>query len=225
MLTPPPSPCIAFVHTVAFLVELFRQTMERELPQVEAVHVLNETLLKDLLRDGPSPKITERIIRQAILAADAGVDMVVFTCSSTSPAINLARQMLSIPILKIDDPMAEHAVSIGSRIGLLCTASSTVVPSSALLREHAARIGKPIEIDISLSTRAYDALFAGDRAEHDRIITEAAVKCAQDCDVMVLAQVSLAHLREPIANATGLPVLASPPLLIERLRKMTAQAA
>ena len=85
--------------------------MDRELPHVEVVHILNETLLKDLLRFGPSPKIAERIVRQAILAADAGVDMVVFTCSSTSPSINLARQMLTIPIIKIDDPMAERAVA------------------------------------------------------------------------------------------------------------------
>src|SRR5580698_98016 len=144
MLDTPRRPRIAFVHTVAFLVDMFRETMDRELPHVEVVHILNETLLKDLLRDGASPKITERIVRQAILAADADVDMVVFTCSSTSPAINVARQLLAIPIIKIDDPMAERAVLSGNRIGLVCTARSTVDPSSALLREHADVIKKPI---------------------------------------------------------------------------------
>jgi Asp/Glu/hydantoin racemase len=225
MLDTPRRPRIAFVHTVAFLVDMFRQTMDRELPHVEVVHILNETLLKDLLRDGPSPKITERIVRQAVLAADAGVDMVVFTCSSTSPAINVARQMLAIPIIKIDDPMAERAVSSGNRIGLVCTARSTVDPSSALLQEHADVIKKPIEIDVSLSTHAYDALFAGDRGKHDKIIIEEASKLAETCDVIVLAQASLAHLQQPIADKTGKPTLASPPLLMDRLRAMTAVMA
>lgn len=211
---------IAFVHTVAFLVDIFRQMMDRELPDIEVVHVLNETLLKDLLRDGPSPKITERIVRQAILAADADVDMVVFTCSSTSPAINLARQMLAVPIIKIDDPMAKVAVSTGSRIGLLCTASSTVEPSSALLRERAAEIEKVIDIKVALSTQAYNVLFSGDRAEHDKIIGEEAKKLAASCDVLVLAQASLAHLRDQLADMTGLPVLASPPLLLEHLKML-----
>jgi Asp/Glu/hydantoin racemase len=225
MSTTPPRPRIAFVHTVAFLVDMFRQMMDRELPYVEVVHVLNETLLKDLLRDGPSPKITARIVRQAILAADGDVDMLVFTCSSTSPAINIARPMLAIPIVKIDDPMAEQAVASGKRIGLVCTARSTVDPSSALLQDHADIIKKPIEIDVSLSTHAYDALFAGDRGKHDKIIIEEASKLAETCDAIVLAQASLAHLQEPIADKTGKPTLASPPLLIERLRAMTAVIA
>jgi ABC-type polar amino acid transport system ATPase subunit len=40
------------------------------------------------------------------------------------------------PVLKIDDPMAAEAVRSGVRIGLPCTATITVGPSTALLRSH-----------------------------------------------------------------------------------------
>jgi hypothetical protein len=215
----PASARIAFVHTVGFLVDLFRKACADSLPGVDVFHILNESLLKDLLRDGPSPRITERVVRQALLAADAGPDIVVFTCSSTSPMIDVARPMSPVPILKVDEPMAIAAVAAGTRIGLLCTARSTVEPSSALLNAVAAAHGKTIEVVVSLVAGAYDALFAGDRAAHDRLVAEAAGALAGQCDVIVLAQVSLAHLRDEIAAKTGKTVFASPPMLMDRLRR------
>lgn len=211
-------PRIAFVHTVSFLVEVFRKACEDHLPGVEVFHVLNESLLKDMLRDGPSPRLADRIVRQALIAVDAGADIVVATCSSTSPMMDIARSLSSVPILKVDEPMAEQAVASGTRIGLLCTASSTVAPSSALLNAKAASRRKPIEIVVSQVAGAYDALFAGKRELHDELVARAAAELAGACDVIVLAQVSLAHLRDAIADRTGKPVLASPPLLMERLK-------
>jgi Asp/Glu/hydantoin racemase len=212
------SPRVAFVHTVGFLVELFRKACDEQLPDVEVFHILNESLLKDLLREGPSPRIADRVVRQALIAVDAGADIVVATCSSTSPMMEIARKLSPAPILKVDEPMAEAAVSAGRRIGLLCTASSTVEPSSDLLKATAATLGKTIEIEVSLVAGAYDALFAGKRDQHDALVREAANAVAGRCDVIVLAQVSLAHLQPAIAEATNKPVMASPPLLMERLR-------
>ncbi len=42
---------IGFIHTVGFLVEDFRARMRDELPDVDCFHVLNESLLQDLLRN------------------------------------------------------------------------------------------------------------------------------------------------------------------------------
>jgi Asp/Glu/hydantoin racemase len=219
------APRIAFVHTAGFLVEEFRRLAQENLPGVDVFHVLNESLLKDLLRTGPSPSITRRIVQQITLAADADVDLVVSTCSSTSPAIDAARQVISVPVLKIDDPMAEKAVSIGPRIGLLCTASSTVAPSSDLLHTHAKQAGREISISVALASDAYEALFSGNRTRHDDIITDAVLKLAETCDLIVLAQASLTHLRGAIGDKIGIPVLASPPLLMEKLRASFIPAA
>jgi aspartate/glutamate racemase len=211
-------PRIAFVHTVGFLVDLFRRECEEKLPGTDVFHILNESLLKDLLRDGPSPRIAERVVRQALLAVDAGADIVVFTCSSTSPMADIARSMSPVPILKIDEPMAAAAVGAGTKIGLLCTAQSTVAPSTNLLKVTAAANAKSIDVTVSLVAGAYDALFAGDRKEHDALVVQAAATLAKQCDVIVLAQVSLAHLRDEIAARCGKPVFASPSLLMDRLR-------
>ena len=108
---------LAVLHTVAFLVDRFKATLRERLPQVDSFHMLDESLLQDLLRHGPTPSITRRVVTFATLAADAGADLILFTCSSTSPAIDVARRIIATPILKIDDPLADRAVTLGRRIG------------------------------------------------------------------------------------------------------------
>jgi Asp/Glu/hydantoin racemase len=190
---------------------------------VDVVHMLDESLLRDLMREGPKPEITRRVVAFASLAADSGAELIVFTCSSTSPAIDVARQVVRAPILKIDDPMAARAVELGTRIGIVCTTSSTKGPSEALLRDHAAKAGKPIDVEALLVPGAFDALQAGRRDEHDRLVSEAALGVAARNDVLVLAQASLAHLAEPLGARTATPVLQSPPLCVEAIGRFYAR--
>ena len=206
---------IAFIHTVAMLVERFRPRFQAELPDADCFHMLDESVLQDLMRHGPSPGITRRVTGLATLAADAGAELIVFTCSSTSPAIDTARQVVGVPILKIDDPLYAQAVGAGGRVGIICTTSSTLGPSQALLATHARDAGRSVEAESVLCGAAFDALVKGQRDVHDRLVTEAAAALAPRVDRIVLAQASLAHLAEPLAAALGLGVLASPELLVQ----------
>ncbi|MBS7811884.1 aspartate/glutamate racemase family protein [Roseococcus pinisoli] len=215
-------PRIAFVHTVGFLVEEFRRLMKEQLPEADSFHVLNESLLQDLLRGQPQALVYRRITAQIVLAAEAAPDLIVVTCSSTSPAVDIARRLVSQPILKIDDPMAAEAVRLGGRVGLLCTAESTVTPSSALLRAHAQEQQRAIEITPVIRPDAYAALMSGDRAQHDSLMRQAAADLAKEVDVVVLAQASLAHLRDGLAADLPCPVLASPKLLMGELARRAA---
>ncbi|RYF68130.1 MAG: Asp/Glu/hydantoin racemase [Comamonadaceae bacterium] len=216
---------IAFIHTVAMLVERFRPRFQAELPGTDCFHMLDESVLQDLLRSGPSPSITRRICSLATLAADAGAELIVFTCSSTSPAIDTARQQVGVPILKIDDPLYAQACNTPGQVGLVCTTASTVGPSRALFDAHAATAGHALGAQSVLCSAAFDALVAGRRDEHDRLVTDAAMALAGRVDRIVLAQASLAHLAEPLAAALGKPVLASPELMVREVVDRVRAAA
>ncbi len=216
---------VGFIHTVGFLVEEFRARMARDLPAVDCFHILDESLLQDLLRGRPRAAVLRRAGAQVLAAADAGADLVVMTCSSTAPAVDAVRPLVDRPILKIDDPMMAAAAAAGSRVGLLCTAISTVEPSTALLRAHAAAQGRAVEVTHFLRPAAFAALSAGNRAGHDAVIRETAAEAAAACDVLVLAQASLAHLRDELDAALPVPVLSSPPLLMRALAERCAAPA
>jgi Asp/Glu/hydantoin racemase len=215
---------VAFVHTVGFLADEFRKLMRAELPDVDCFHILNESLLQDLLRGSEPASVYRRVVEQVLLAADAQADLIVMTCSSTSPGVDIARQVVGPPVLKIDDPMAAEAVRSGKRIGLVCTATSTVGPSTALLHAHAAEQERTVAIHPEVNADAYKALMAGDRTTHDTLVRESAAKLANAVDVLVLAQASLAHLRDSLAAELPCPVLASPPLLMRELTRRLTNA-
>jgi hypothetical protein len=92
-----------------------------------------------------------------------------------------------------------------------------VEPSRALLAEHVARSGQAIETRSVLCGAAFDALLAGRRDEHDRLVVEAASALAPEVDRIVLAQASLAHLAGTLEEQLKMPVLASPELMVREV--------
>lgn len=210
-------PKLAVLNTVTFLADRFKGMIAARYPGLDSFQMLDESLLQDLIRQGPSDAITARVVGHVRLAEAAGATAVLFTCSSTSPAVDVARHEVDIPIIKIDDAMAERAVLLGTRIGLICTTPSTRGPSSDLIHAHAERLGRGITVVADVQHDAYTALMAGDRARHDHLVSVAARALAEHSEVIVLAQASLAHLQTRLTCDLGLPVLASPDLCIEAL--------
>jgi hypothetical protein len=82
-----------------------------------------------------------------------------------------------------------------------------------------------VEAEALLVPGAFDALSAGQREEHDALVTESALALAQRTDRLVLAQASLAHLAEPLAKATGKAVFASPAWMVRDVMARVAAAA
>jgi len=76
-----------------------------------------------------------------------------------------------------------------------------------------------VEIVPKLAEGALTALDRGDRATHDRLVVEAS-KSLRDCDLIALAQYSMAPAAEQVAEATGRPVLTTPDSAVEKLKKM-----
>ena len=209
---------LALLHTVLFLADKFKAQLAERFPNLDSFHVVDESLLKDLLAAGGlTPGIVRRVTAQAQLAQEAGADMILFTCSSTSPAVDTARLLLDVPILKIDDPMAEKAVSFGRQIGVICTAKSTVEASRNLMLAHAAALGKAVDVEVLLESAAFEAVMKGDKARHDELVSAAVEEIARTSDVVVLAQASMAHLAQPLNEKLDVPVLASPELCLDAL--------
>lgn len=209
---------LALIHTAPFMVAEFKKLLAKRYPDLESFHMVDESLIQDARRDGGmTPAITRRIAGLCGLAQDAGAEIILFTCSSTSPAVDPVRPLMNVPVLKIDDPMAAQAVECGSKIGLLCTSKTTVAPSMQILKYHAAQAGHEIEIELVVENEAYFAMRGGDKEAHDRAVTAAAGCLAGSCDVVVLAQASMAHLAGDLSKSLQIPVLESPSPCVEAL--------
>jgi Asp/Glu/hydantoin racemase len=217
---------LAFVHTVSSLVGLFSDLAKEILPDdVEVFHVADEMLLKVVLAQGGlSPFIYRRVADHVIAAEQAGANVVQITCSSISPCADVASMLVGIPVLKIDQPMVDKAISLGRRIGVAATAPTTLKPTTELVVARAGLVGKEVKVDPVLCEGAYDALFAGDMAIHDRIVRDTLKELMSRNDVVILAQASMARVADAIPPAEQtVPILSSPRLALERAREVINQ--
>ncbi|MEX0980590.1 MAG: aspartate/glutamate racemase family protein [Bacteroidales bacterium] len=212
---------VVAIHTATPMVEPTRELFMKHLPEVRLVHIVDDTLIQDVIGAGKVPdEVKERLLTYYNLALNAGADLIFNTCSSVGDVAMEAKSSFQIPLIKIDDPMAEEAVTTAERIGVLATLSSTLNPTVRLLRSFAGERGKKIEIREGLAEGAFEAALSGDRERHDRLIMEAAVKLARDVEVFVLAQGSMARMEKQLELETGIRVLSSPERAVLKIKKI-----
>ncbi len=205
---------IALIHALRHSPPPIEAAFARLWPEATLMNLLDDSLSADLAREGSlTPRMTVRFLTLARYAVGTGADAILFTCSAFGPCIEAcAREFSDRPVLKPNEAMIEEAVATGGRIGLLATFPATLVsmppefPSGVTLVPH-------------LAEGALAALDRGDRATHDRLVAVASAALA-DCDVIALAQFSMADAADLVAKATGKPVLTTPDSAVRRLRRL-----
>jgi len=215
---------LALIHTSPTLTPIFSALCTQQMPETTIFHMVDESLIKDTIREGRLRRITMRRLLSMIESAEmSGADAVMVTCSSIGLGVELGKQLFDLPVIRVDDAMAEEAVRMGSRIGVMATLRTTLEPTIALLRQKAADVGKEIEIVASLCDGAFDAVLAGDTNTHDRILGDALRDEMKDVDVVVLAQASMARVVGTMpAGSFLMPVLSSPELAVRRAAEIMA---
>jgi Asp/Glu/hydantoin racemase len=178
--------------------------------------MVDESLIRDTIAHQQLRRLTiRRLIGMIESAEAAGATAVMVTCSSIGPAATLAQKVFDIPVFRIDDAMAEKAVAVGRRIGVLATLRTTLDPTMALLADKAAAADRSVEIAEGLCAKAFDAVLSGDTETHDRIVSDALLEMASKVDVIVLAQASMARVLNNLPpGSVSIPVLSSPELAI-----------
>ncbi len=211
---------LALIHTAPVVIPIFSELCKEILPGIQTFHMLDESLLKNTIAAGRLETSTiRRFVAYVQSAIGAGAAVVLCTCSSMGAAVKAARPLFDLPLIRVDEPMAEEAVRAGRKIGVIATVRTTLDPTTTLLDEKAAEAGVRREITSVLCEGAFEAASAGDVAAHDRLVTEALEKLVQSVDVVVLAQASMARIAGQIPKEK-LParVLSSPRPAVERVR-------
>ena len=210
------------IHTSATLVPVFQQLTAAHLPGVEVCNIVDDSLIKDVIRRGELTALTaERVGRYVQSAEDAGADHIMVTCSSIGRAVEEAAAQANVPVLRVDQPMADEAVRTGARIGVVATLPTTLGPTADLIRRRAGLAGKEITLTERLCDGAFAALMSGDTATHDAAVSAALRELAAECDVIVLAQASMARVAE--AAPVSVPVLSSPGTAVRHLARLRGE--
>ena len=179
---------VVAVHTAMALVQPLTEIFKEYLPEVKLNHIADDSLIQEVIANNEvTPAVRRRLLSHYVAAADAG-----------------------------DQPMAQKAVTTADRIGVISTLSTTLDPTRRLLENEARKAGRQVTLVDGLADGAFAAGQSGDGETHDRLIAEAAARIADQVDMFVLAQGSMARMEQRLSELTGKPVLSSPILGVNR---------
>ncbi|MDX1515001.1 MAG: hypothetical protein R3174_14795 [Gammaproteobacteria bacterium] len=203
---------LVFLHTAGVHVQNFEALLRELCPGTNARHVVREDLLAMARETGADSKALREAMKQTMKDIGDAAE-VLCTCSTVGGVAESAGAAAGISVHRIDRAMAERAVEFGSNIVVAAALESTLAPTEALIIECAARAGVDCRMKRVVVNEAWPLFERGDIDGYlDRIA--AALQCAPPCDVIVLAQASMAGAAERCPNLKA-PVLASPRLGLE----------
>ncbi len=180
---------------------------------VNVIHLVDEMLLTRAQQDGLTESIkqdTQTLLKQLV---NQGADIVVCTCSTIGSVAESSRFENAIS-LRVDRAMADVAVTSASNILILAALESTLMPTQLLIEQSAKMLSKSVSINGVKVENAWQHFENGDLPTYYQIIAKEIEKHADDCDVIVLAQASMAGAKE-YCGAVSIPVLASPKLGVD----------
>lgn len=183
---------------MGMIYEPFGKVFEEKNPDVKIYNIMDDSLLVDTRTyNGMTPTIASRMLNYAKAAEASGADGVLVTCTSVNEATKFIRPLMNIPILNIEEPVAEMAVKNGKKIGILGTIPTSPAALGRVVQEKAAELGKEIELVPAVAEGAFDVLCAGDVKKHDEMVCEALEKLAKEVDVIAFSQISMSLIELP----------------------------
>jgi hypothetical protein len=205
---------IALIHALKHSIVPIEAAFARLWPDARLMNLLDDSLSADVARDGRlTEAMTDRFLALGHYAASTGADAILFTCSAFGPCIEaVARAHAPMPVLKPNEAMIEQAVKRGRKIGLISTFAPT-------LTSMPPEFPPSVDIVPKLAVGALAALDRGERAEHDRLVADASRELS-GCDLIALAQYSMAPAAALVAEASGRPVLTTPDSAVLKLKEL-----
>lgn len=210
---------IALIHALAHSVEPINAAFAQDWPEATRMNLLDDSLSADLARSrqGLDAAMHARFEALAAYAVGTGAEGILFTCSAFGPCIErVAARHAQIPVLKPNEAMVEEAVTTGQRIGLIASFAPTL---HSMPPEFPA--GTPLQL--ALAEGAMAALNAGNGDLHDSLVAAQAQRLQREgCELIALAQFSMARARSLCEAATGLPVLTTVDSAVAALKRRLA---
>lgn len=202
---------IVLVHALNHSAAAIEGAFEALWPAAERVHLLDDSLARDLARSGHlSQSFHDRFLVLGRYGLTIGADAILFTCSAFGPCIEAVRSDLSpLPVRRPNEAMIQEATAHGGRWALVASFAPT-------LRSMLPEFPKGFHIVPIHAAGALEALDRGDAELHDQLVADAAA--GSDVDGVILAQFSLARAADAVRSATGLPVLTTPEAAVRELK-------
>lgn len=202
---------LVYTSTTPELIELVEQEVGAVLPQeTEIISYQDPSILAEVRDAGyVTAPPAARLVGMYMEAVSAGADAILNLCSSVGEVADAAQDIArytGIPIVRVDEEMCREAVRQGKKIGVMATLPTTLEPTKNTILRVAREMNRKVELVDAL----VDGAFGLDQEQFKQLMTEYAGKIADQVDVILFAQGSMAYCEGYIHEKFGKTVLSSP---------------
>ena len=201
---------LIYTSTTPELIELVEQEVKKQLgDDVELYSLQDPSILADVRAAGyVTTAPAARLIGMYMKAAEEGVDAMLNLCSSVGEVADSAQDVakyIGVPFGRVDEEMCREAARLVKRVGGLATLPTTLEPTMNTVSRVAREMNRHVELVDGL----VDA-FGADQDKFKALLCGKAAEIADQVDVFLLAQGSMAYAEDAIHEKIGKPVLSSP---------------
>ena len=202
---------LVYTSTTPELIELVEREVGAVLPkETEVISYQDPSILAEVRDAGyVTAPPAARLVGMYMEAVSAGADAILNLCSSVGEVADAAQDIAKytgIPIVRVDEEMCREAVRQGKRIGVMATLPTTLGPTKNTIKRVAREMNRSVELVDAL----VDGAFGLDQEQFKELMTQYAGKIADQVDVILFAQGSMAYCEEYIHDKFGKTVLSSP---------------
>lgn len=210
---------IALVSVTLNAVNPMTNYFRKQDPDVEIRNYLDSYLLEKVKKEGGiNDACMRRMFDMLSTACGNGADAVLLTCTIFSPYAEHFSSLLSKPVVCPDKAMLQEVAAQPGKTAILCTFTGTVDTTRNLYYSCRRSLGREEVVDMIVLPEAYEAAAKGDFVTHDAVIKAKAEELDAQYDQIVLAQISMAHVKEQI-HTSHAKVYTSPDSAYEAIQK------
>ena len=200
---------IAIIHATVNAVAPLMAAIKK-FPNLQGINFVNDSLLAYTGEHGVDKYILRQFTKTLFAAIESKPDGIIVACNVFCPYVELMKNFTDIPMIAIDSAMLQKAATCGKKVGIIATNNVGGDSAKVSIENLAKAVGFEPKVLVTVEAEAAQALNSGDMQSFKAIIKAAAAKLKESgCEVMVLAQITLACCAEYVAEL-GVEVLTSP---------------
>lgn len=212
---------LVYTSTTPELIQMVEYEVKKNIGKnVELLNYSDPSILTEIRDAGyvTSPSAA-RLVSMYMQAICDGADAILNLCSSVGEVADSAQgiaRFTGVPFVRVDEEMCRQAVRLGKRIGVIATLETTLKPTKNTLLRVAREMGRRVELNDVL----LDGAFGLSQDAFKERMLSAGKSIADQVDVILFAQGSMAYCEELVAQGTCKSTLSSPRFGAEALKKV-----
>lgn len=211
---------LVYTSTTPELIELVEKEVTERLPEDTEIMSYQDPSILAEVRDAGyvTAPPAARLIGMYMKAVCDGADAILNLCSSVGEVADAAQDMakyVGVPIVRVDEEMCREAVRKGNKIAVMATLPTTLEPTKNTILRVAREMNRHVELVDCL----VDGAFGLNQDQFKMLMTEYAGKVAEEADVILFAQGSMAYCEDIIHEKYKKPVVSSPRFGAEALKE------